>query len=193
MNQAANLIAVVAELIGLTANANQVIYVIRKRTIDGISGWSWTLGLGGNIAWVVYGLQKSVYALVVANFVIVIIAGYMLTRLYIHGSERKKMLLYALIVGIGLSAMFMSFRGFSGWLAFIYGTFARLPQLYRVTKDKSLRGLSPGSQISYFIENGLTVAYATILSAWPVGAAAFVGIFSSLYIIFQVAKKRGNG
>ncbi len=99
------------------------------------------------------------------------------------------MMLYALLVGTGLSVMFLSFRSLSGWLAFAYGTIARLPQLYRAGNDKSLKGLSLGSQISFFVENGLTMGYALILYAWPVFMAALVGVFSSSYIVFQVAKK----
>jgi len=188
----ANILAAVAEIMGLYANSHQLLHVIKRKTTKGVYGWAWTLSVGGNMAWTVYGVQHKIIALVVANAFLVGIGLLMLSRLYRDEGQRNKMILYACGVGLGLSCMFVYSRELSGWLALIFGTLARLPQLYRAEKDKNLQGLSFTAQVLFFVENTLTFIYSLLLMAWPLLIAASIGVVSSGYIVLKVAKKGRN-
>lgn len=57
------------------ANIPQAVKIIRTKSAKGISSWSYGILLLANICWVVYGILKSDYPIIISNSISSVLCG----------------------------------------------------------------------------------------------------------------------
>ncbi len=57
------------------ANVPQAIKIIRTKSTKGISSWSYGILFFGNIAWLIYGIMKGDWPIIISNAISTLLCG----------------------------------------------------------------------------------------------------------------------
>lgn len=185
----AEILIVIAQLVAISAMLSQYLHIISSKNIKGLSGWTYTLITGSTVAWGVYGVSQGIKVFYFTSFIAALIDFSILGHLYSVSKTRRRMELYAFLVGVSLTFILVEFSYLAGWIGLVYIALARLPQYKHLLEDRNLNGISPLAHCLFISAGIITFIYANYFNLVPVIFSSMLSIFSSTFSLIMVAKK----
>lgn len=138
-----NLLAVWCVSLSVTFMWPQVIRVIRKKTVEGISVIATIHGLSGALLWSIYGITAAVPSVILANVVTCLAVGFIIGTQVRYEVVSLRLVLGSqlTIIFIGIVAALIS-ESLIGFVAIAIGGTAIIPQTIRSARTSHQVGLS---------------------------------------------------
>lgn len=136
----------------------QVIRVVRKRTVEGISIVATVHSMSGALLWSIYGINAAVPSIALANIVTFVAVGFIIGAQVRYGvvSVRLAISSQLAIAFIGIVAAYIS-ESFIGVVAIAIGGTAIIPQTIRSARTDHQVGLSA---LTYAVIAVMSVSWA---------------------------------
>lgn len=146
----------------------QVIRVIRKRTVEGISIVATVHSMSGALLWSIYGINAAVPSITLANIVTFVAVGFVIGAQVRYGAVSLRLAIGSqlTIAFIGIGAAYIS-ESFIGVVAIAIGGTAIVPQTIRSARTDRQVGVS-----------ALTFAMIAVMSvSWAIYGAVLGNAF----------------
>lgn len=155
-----------AVVLALTQPVPQVVRVLRRRTIAGVSASTTWIGFAVNGAWIAYGLSQALLPLVLLSGVYALGYGVVGVLLISHGSRA------GLLHGGAAGAIGAAIVAVAGWTAL--GTVLALavgvqflPQVAEAWRSSDLSGLAPGTYVVGIVDGLVWGGYGAVIGDLP--------------------------
>jgi hypothetical protein len=141
------------------------------------------------LAWAIYGYKKGLVIFYIAHLVSALICFAILGHLYSISRTRRKMEIYAVLVGLILFLLLYKLPAYTGWIGLTFTMSSRVPQFKHLFTDKNIRGVSILAHLFFIVADIFTIIYSSYYAMWPLLISSATVMASSIFIIFMVAKK----
>lgn len=164
----------------------QVVRVVRKKTVEGISVIGTVHSLSGALLWTIYGIVAEVPSIALANTVTFIAICFIINAQVRVGVLSLSLLVSVqLVIGlIGIVAAFISVS-FIGVVAIAIGGTAVIPQTIRSARTSHQVGLSALTAATIAVMSASWAVYGAILKDAFIIAPNFLIVPCAIYICIR--------
>lgn len=171
----------------------QVVRVIRKRTVEGISVFATIHGMSGALLWSIYGIVAEVPSIALANIVTCVAVGFILCAQvrYQVVSLRFAINCQLAVAALGIVAAFIS-ESAIGFVAIAIGGTAIIPQTIRSARTSHQVGLSALTFAMITVMSASWATYGVILKDAFIVAPNFLVIPCAFFISVRAVISHGR-
>lgn len=181
-----------SELFFISANASQLIKLIRTRNRKGLSAVNQSLNASGNAAWMTYFISIQRLLPTVTNAIMLLITVAMLAFTLADRTKFAKGIVAVIGIGGLISLSIIYFPQYAGWVGVLCNLAAMTPWVVHILHTKKTSGISDKYIFLSLGAIACNFTYAILIQSAPVLTGALIGIIGNLMVLFLYYKYRNR-
>lgn len=172
-----NSLLIIGESFWLFSAIAQLVHVIKKKDVRGLSAITTALNAAANIGWITYFASRQLWLPVATNAGMLFVTVGLLINILQHNRKQLRLgLLTIAIVGPLTSYALIKYPMYAGWMGMAYNWIASTPFLIKVVRTRQVGGIS-GRSVG-FVWGALTMVlgYGLMVNATPLVFGCLQGI-----------------
>lgn len=185
-----NILILSAELFFISANASQLIKLIKTRNRKGLSAINQTLNGAGNIAWATYFFSRQLFVPFTTNLTMLAITATVLGFTLADRKQFVRGLLAIMIIGPATGMLIINYPNISGWIGVAYNFIAMMPWIIHIVRTKKTSGISIRALYFAIAAITSTLLYAILTDSAPLVIGTLIGLVLNGIVVGYYYKYR---